>query len=66
MPGVVAADQVAEFATGLPTLFVKGTAVLGCESEGRRPWSAREWTADMGIVCVKKWGVHGLISFLER
>jgi hypothetical protein len=33
MAGVMAADQVAELAAGLPALLVECAAVLGCESE---------------------------------
>ena len=66
MPGVMSSDVVAEFAAGLLALFVEGAAVLGCETEARRPRFTCERPAHMGHACFKKWVVHGLISFLER
>jgi hypothetical protein len=64
--GVVVADEAAELTTGLPALLVQCAAVLGCESEARRPRPTREWPAHMGRACFKKWVVHGIFSFLER
>ena len=56
MTGVVAADEVAELAAGLPALFVQCAAVLGCEAEARRPRPTREWPAHMG-----KWVIHRVL-----
>ena len=56
----------AELAAGLPALLVECAAVLGCESEARRPRPTREGPAHMGRACFKKRVVHGFFSFLER
>jgi len=66
MAGVVVADQAAELTAGLPALLVQCAAVLGRESEARRPRPTREWPAHMGRACFKKRVVHGIFSFLER
>jgi hypothetical protein len=66
MSGVVTPNVVAELAAGLLALFVKGSAILGCESKARRPGFTCERPAHMGHACFKKWVVHWLISFLER
>jgi hypothetical protein len=62
----VGPDKVAELAAGLPALFVKGAAILGRESEARRPRFTCERPAHMGHACFKEWVVHWLISFLDR
>jgi hypothetical protein len=49
-------DRLAELATGLPTLLVQGTAVLGCETEVR--WSTGERAAHLGPACFKEWVIH--------
>jgi hypothetical protein len=58
MSGVVTPDVVAELAAGLLALFVKGAAVLGRETEARRPRLTCERPAHVGHACFKKWVVH--------
>jgi hypothetical protein len=64
MPGVMTPDQVTELAAGLPALQMSRAAVLRCKAEAVR--STRERSAQLSVFCVEKWGVHWLISFLER
>jgi hypothetical protein len=64
--GVVTPDVLAEFAAGVPALFVKGAAVVGREPEARRPRLTCERPARMRPACLEKWVVHWLISFQER
>jgi hypothetical protein len=62
--GVVAADVLAELPTGLPALLVQSATILRREAEARR-CSCERSAHVRGPICVKKWVVHVLISFLE-